>query len=106
MKDDAATPTAQPSASGRTIHNVTDRRHAWIGSWVVEKEPLDTSRLTSADVGRTVIYSDFGRAEAGTLKSWSDTTAWVRFHQGDTAAACDPDDLFMAIRTLDGSPRR
>ena len=49
------------------IHNVSDRRIGWIGPW--EAEPLSTI-LTPEHVGRTVIYRDHGRAEAGTITSW------------------------------------
>lgn len=86
------------------VNNVRDRRFDWVGSW--KAEPLDVSRLTEADVGRTVIYRDFGRAEAGTLSSWKGGSVWARFSQGDTADACDPADLLLAIGTLDGDPKR
>lgn len=85
-----------------TVHNVIDRRNNWIGPWEVEPFPLELSKLWAGDEGRTVIYQDYGRAEAGTLSSWNDSVVFVRFHQGDTAAACDPSDLRFAIR--DASP--
>lgn len=83
------------------IHNVEDRRHGFIGSW--EVEPLDIEKLTEADIGRTVIYRDFGRAEAGTLSSFrkeSPPLVWARFHGGCTAAGCRPEDLVFAKRQL------
>jgi hypothetical protein len=84
------------------VHNVRDRRSNWIGPWEVEAEPLDIAKLTPDDKGRTVIYQDYGRAEAGTLSSWTDSIVFVRFHQGSTAAGCGPSDLRFAIR--DASP--
>lgn len=44
--------------------------------------------------------------EAGTLSSWNSDRVWARFHKGDTAEACDPADLLMAVRTLDGRSDR
>lgn len=83
------------------IDNVVDRRtRQWIGSW--EAEPLDVSALTPADVGRTVIYRDYGRAEAGTLTSWTADRVWARYSTGDTAAASHPDNLCLAVQPLDG----
>lgn len=80
------------------VHNVIDRRNDWVGPWEIEAEPLDLSKLWAGDEGRTVIYQDFGRAEAGTLSSWNGSVVFVRFHKGDTAAACTPSDLHFAIR--------
>lgn len=78
------------------VHGVQDRRHGWVGSW--EVEPLVYERLTSADVGRTVIYQDHGRAEAGTLSSWRDGRVWARYSTGDTAAAANASDLCFGVR--------
>lgn len=78
------------------IDNVRDGRRGFVGSF--ETEPLVYDALTAADVGRTVIYRDHGRAEAGTLSSWRDGRVWARFSRGDTAAACDPRDLVFAVR--------
>jgi hypothetical protein len=86
------------------IHNVSDRRHGWIGSW--EAEPLVYDALRISNVGRTVIYRDHGRAEAGTLSSWRDGRVWVRFGRGVTTAACEPRDLCLATRALDGEKDR
>jgi len=92
------------------LHNVLDRRHSWIGSWLAV--PLVYHRLTEADLGRTVIYLDRGRepawgwAEAGTITSFRDGLVWARFSKGDTAAACAPHDLMLAYRPLDGDPIR
>ena len=85
------------------VHNVIDRRYGWIGSW--EAQPFTVADLTEADKGRTVIYRDHGRAEAGTLSSWNEQRVWARFSTGDTAAACDPADLLLAVRALDGDLR-
>lgn len=81
----------------QSFHNVIDRRNDRIGSWKIE--PLDYEDLTDADIGRTVIYRDVGRTEAGTLSSWRDGTVFARFSKGDTAAGCNPDDLVWGIET-------
>lgn len=86
------------------VINVHDRRHQWVGSWVVA--PLRYTQLTDNDIGRTVIYRDFGRAEAGTLSSFRDGRVWARFSTGDTAACCDPSDLCFGVRPLDGDLSR
>jgi hypothetical protein len=80
------------------VHNVRDRRHGGIvGSW--EVEPLDLSRLKPTDVGRTVIYRDYGRAEAGTLTSWRGDIIFARYSTGDTAAGARASDLvFGCVR--------
>ena len=84
------------------VHNVSDRRHDWIGPW--EVEPLDFAKLSEADVGRTIIYRDHISAEAGTLKSWgwsgTEPVVWGVFHRGDTAAACSPEDLCWGVRSV------
>jgi hypothetical protein len=77
------------------VHNVRDGRHGWIGSW--DTEPLDYAKLTEADIGRTVIYRDHGRAEAGTLTSWRDGVVFARYSRGDTAAGAKASDLVFAI---------
>ena len=84
----------------RVIHNVRDGRNGTVGSWEIEAEPFVYRCLQDADIGRTVIYRDHGRAEAGTLTSWRLGRVWARFSRGDTAAACDPRDLVFAIRSL------
>jgi hypothetical protein len=85
------------------VHNVTDKHREWIGSW--EAEPLEVRLLKPEDVGRVVIYRDHGRAEAGKLSSWNPQRVWARFSTGDTAAACDPNDLLLATHPLDGPPQ-
>ncbi len=89
--------------SAPVIHNVRDGRVGTIGSWEVEAGPIEYLSLVEADIGRTVIYRDHGRAEAGTLTSWRFGRVWARFSRGDTAAACDPRDLVFAIRSLGAS---
>ncbi len=84
------------------VHNVDDRRHGWVGSW--EIEPLVYAWLGPADVGRTVIYRDHGRAEAGTLSSWRDGKVFARYSRGDTAAGADADALSFGIRRADNHP--
>ena len=84
------------------MHNVRDGRHGWIGSW--ETEPLDIAKLTQADIGRTVIYRDHGRAEAGTLTSWRDGIVFARYSRGDTSAGANAADLAFGIRRADTHP--
>jgi hypothetical protein len=84
------------------VHNVRDGRQAWIGAW--EVEPLDIAKLTEADIGRTVIYRDHGRAEAGTLTSWSKGIVFARYSRGDTAAGALASDLVFGIRRADNHP--
>lgn len=84
------------------VHNVRDGRHGWIGSW--ELEPLAYDKLTETDVGRTVIYRDHGRAEAGTLTSWRAGLVFARYSRGDTSAAAHPADLAFGIRRADTHP--
>lgn len=73
------------------IHNVRDGRRGNIGSW--KTEPLDYAALREEDVGRTVIYRDHGRAEAGTLTSWRSGLVFARYSRGDTSAAASAADL-------------
>lgn len=84
------------------MFNVHDRRCGWIGSWVIE--PLDIVALTTADVGRTVIYRDHGRAEAGTLTSWRDGLVFARYSRGDTASGANAADLVFGISRADDHP--
>lgn len=86
------------------LHNVRDGRSGgnW-GSW--EVKPLDYDKLAPEHCGRTVIYQDFGRAEAGTITSWRDGILFARYSRGDTAAgaqATGPNkaDLFLAVRSI------
>lgn len=84
------------------VHNVRDGRNGWIGSW--EIEPLEYDRLTDSDIGRTVIYRDRGRAEAGTLTSWRDGIVFARYSRGDTAAGASPNSLVFGVAgpTMEG----
>ncbi len=77
------------------IHNVVDRRNGYVGSW--QTEPLDIAKLTAADIGRTIIYQDHGRAEAGTLTSWRGNIVWARYSKGDTAAGASADSVVFAV---------
>jgi hypothetical protein len=77
------------------VHNVDDRRCGQIGSWKVE--PLLYEMLNQSDIGRTVIYRDHGRAEAGTLTSWKNGIVFARYSQGDTAAGANPSDLVFGV---------
>lgn len=80
----------------KLIHNVRDGRQGWIGSF--EIEPLVYADLKPEHVGRTVIYRDFGGAEAGTLTSWRNGIVFARYSRGDTASGARPEDLVFAIQ--------
>lgn len=81
------------------VDNVRDGRRGLIGSWVTE--PLVYDALGPKDVGRTVIYSDHGRAEAGTVTSWRDGIVFARYSRGDTAAGANASDLMFGVKALD-----
>jgi hypothetical protein len=81
------------------VNNVRDGRHGMTGSW--EVEPLVYEALRPDHIGRTVIYQDHGRAEAGTLTSWRDGVVFARYSRGDTAAGADPASLSLAVRQID-----
>jgi hypothetical protein len=85
-----------------TIHNVDDRRFGWIGSW--DTEPLDIDKLTEADIGRTVIYRDHHRAEAGTLTSWRGEIVFARYSRGDTSAGAHSANLVFGVGRADTHP--
>lgn len=80
------------------VKNVDDRRYGCVGAWIVE--PLDYARLCPSDVGRTVIYQDHGRAEAGTLSSWRDGVVFARYTNGGTAAGARAEDLCFGKRRV------
>jgi hypothetical protein len=80
------------------VHNVKDGRAGCIRSY--EAEPLDYNALGPQHVGRTVIYRDHGRAEAGTLTSWKNGIVFARYSRGDTAAGANPADLLLATDSL------
>ena len=79
------------------IHNVRDGRNGVTGSWLVE--PLVYEKLGPDHVGRTVIYRDFGRAEAGTITSWRDGIVFARYSRGETSAGARASDLVLGIAT-------
>jgi hypothetical protein len=81
------------------VHNVRDGRYGWIGSW--EVEPLVYEALSSEHIGRTVIYRDHGRAEAGSITSWRDGVVFATYSRGDTAAGADPANLSLALRPVE-----
>ena len=83
----------------KVVDNVRDGRRGYIGSWAVERLVYD--KLCAADIGRTVIYQDHGRAEAGTLTSWRNGTVFARYSRGDTAAGANAADLMFGVRALD-----
>ncbi len=80
------------------IHNVDDRRHGHIGSF--EVEPLVYDQLGPDHIGRTVIYRDHGRAEAGTITSWRNGVVFARYSRGDTAAGAEHDRLSLVVRSI------
>lgn len=81
------------------VHNVSDRRNDWVGSWRCSL--LDVNQLSIDDIGRTVIYRDHGRAEAGTLTSWRNGVVYARYSKGDTAAGAKAEDLVFGIEQVD-----
>lgn len=86
------------------VNNVRDGRQNWVGTW--EVEPLVYDELGPEHVGRTVIYQDHGRAEAGTITSWRDGIVFARYSQGDTAAGADPANLSLAVAASDLTARK
>ena len=81
------------------VHNVRDGRSGCIRSY--EAEPLIYDALGPDHVGRTVIYRDYGRAEAGTITSWRDGIVFARYSRGDTAAGARSSDLLLATDLKD-----
>ncbi len=81
------------------MDNVRDGRVGMVGSW--QTGPLSYDDLRAEDVGRTVIYHDHGRAEAGTITSWRDGIVFARYSRGDTSAGADPARLVFGIRTVE-----
>lgn len=81
------------------VHNVRDGRVGMIGSWVTE--PLRYDALGPDDIGRTVIYQDKGRAEAGTITSFRDGLVFARYSRGDTGAGARAEDLLFGLRTVE-----
>src|SRR6185369_1038253 len=79
------------------IHNVDDRRHGFVGSF--EIEPLVFDQLGPEHVGRSVVYQDHGRAEAGTITSWRDGIVFARYSRGSTAAGASADRLSLVVRS-------
>ena len=57
---------------------------------------------TAEDIGRKVVYTKGPSIEVGTIKSFSDAWVFVRYHEGDTAAATSRKDLdwFEETRNL------
>ena len=80
------------------VHNVSDKHSNSIGAW--ETEPLDYDSLQPSDIGRTVIFQDYGRAERGILTSWKNGIVFARYTLGDTAAGALPEDLSFGVRQL------
>ena len=79
------------------VPNVSDGRIGWIGPWEVEPLPVT---LGPELIGRTVIYVDHNRAEAGTVTSYRDSTIFARYSRGDTAAGARLSDLQLGVRPL------
>ena len=79
----------------RQIHNVRDGRAGCIRSY--DCEPLVYDELSLDHIGRTVVYRDHGRAEAGTITSWRDGIVFARYSRGDTAAGANAADLMLAL---------
>lgn len=104
MTNNAAPQSRQPmpDALRQVVHNVDDRRYGWVGSW--DTEPLDLAKLTDADIGRTVIYRDYGRAQAGTLTSWRNGLVFARYSRGDTSAGAHASSLVFGVARADDHP--
>lgn len=78
-------------------HNVEDRRIDWTGPRETTGR-IGADRVSDGDIGRDVIYhAHDGHLEAGTVSSVVADIAFVRFHRGDTAAACDPSQLEFCV---------
>ena len=89
------------------LWNVEDRRYGWIGEWEVEGLSLLYQPLDWTSIGRTVIYQNHKKIEAGTITSFKGNTVWVRFGvAGSTSAGCKRETLVFAVRPLDGDPLR
>lgn len=84
--------------STEIVHNVEDRRHDWIGSWLVTR--LEYDKLNESDIGRTVIYRSHNKAEAGTLTSWKNGLVFARYSKGDTAAGANANDVSFGVESL------
>lgn len=82
-----------------SIHNVKDGRRGWIGAWTTE--PLVYDELGPEHIGRTVIYRDHGRAEAGTITSWRNGIVYAKYSRGDTAAGANATDLVLGVQSID-----
>lgn len=81
-------------------HNVSDKISNWFGSYETEGTiGLQLEDMRLSDVGRKVMFHAHHDArELGVISSWNDYYIFCRFDQGDTAAACDPDQLEFVIR--------
>ncbi len=89
--------------------NVQDRRLDWIGPReALGQIGLDIAALQETDEGRDVIYhAHHGKLDAGRISSWNERYVFVRFHNGDTAAAVDPSQLeFCAWNVWNLVPNR
>lgn len=85
--------------AAEVIHNVRDGRRGFISSWLIT--PLDITKLTEMDIGRTVIYRDHGRAEAGTITSWRDGIVFAQYSSGDTSAGVEASRLAFGLVRVD-----
>jgi len=76
------------------INNVTDRVNGCICS-VTTTGAVALAELLHVDKGRAVVYTPNHGSdhEFGIIKSWNSSWVFVRFHSGDTAAACAADQL-------------
>jgi hypothetical protein len=54
---------------------------------------IEDRELTQSDVGATVLYVASGVVEFGKISSWNDQYVFVKYGEGDTAAATKPCDL-------------
>jgi hypothetical protein len=84
--------------SSKIIHNVKDARRMRINSW--ETTPLVYNDLCPEDIGSTVIYQDYGKAQAGTITSYRDGFVFARYSRDDTAAGALPNKLCFGVRVV------
>jgi hypothetical protein len=84
-----------PMTTRKIVNNVRDGRRGWIGSF--EVEPLVYDALSPEHIGRTVVYQDFGSAEAGTLTSWRNGIVFARYSRGDTSAGANAANLSLVV---------
>jgi len=78
--------------------NVTDNINGQTGPQKVAEKPVELATLDEGDIGRGVVYTaPHGEHSFGYIKRWNDAYVFVRFHSGDTAAACNAEALRFTV---------